>query len=86
MLWKVVLVFYVNLWVLVAMAWFWNRWLLLCVDVVPKGQLEALPEGWKELAHETGMSIYIHLKTRVVTWSRPYYLDNRYAKVGFYNL
>ena len=48
---------------------------------MPKSQNELLPEGWKELVHNTGMVLYCHLPTRVVTWSRPYFLADRFAKV-----
>lgn len=51
-------------------------------DIVPSYQNEVLPEGWKELTHNTGMPIYCHIASRVVTWSRPYFLENRYAKVS----
>ena len=54
---------------------------LSCTDIVPKSQNELLPEGWKELVHNTGMVLYCHLPTRVVTWSRPYFLADRFAKV-----
>ncbi|XP_067937086.1 uncharacterized protein [Watersipora subatra] len=56
------------------------RTLNLVRDIVPSYQNEVLPEGWKELTHNTGMPIYCHIASRVVTWSRPYFLENRYAK------
>ena len=59
--------------------WLAHRF-ILSADIIPKFQLEVLPEGWKELIHETGLPLYCHMATRVVTWSRPYFLANRYAK------
>eukprot|EP00112_Aurelia_sp_Birch-Aquarium-sp1_P014547 Seg3150.1 transcript_id=Seg3150.1/GoldUCD/mRNA.D3Y31 product="Microprocessor complex subunit DGCR8" pseudo=true protein_id=Seg3150.1/GoldUCD/D3Y31 len=41
------------------------------------GKLPALqlPEDWIGVNHKSGGIVYLHKKTRVVTWSRPYYLD-----------
>lgn len=64
--------------------WYYLPCFFLLTDIVPKLQLEELPEGWKELVHETGLSVYCHLATRVVTWARPYNLHGRYAKVCEY--
>lgn len=35
---------------------------------------EILPEGWIEVTHNSGMPLYLHLKSRVCTFSKPYYL------------
>ena len=41
--------------------------------LVPR-ELETLklPEGWIGVNHYSGGIIYLHKKSRVVTWSRPY--------------
>ncbi|XP_070572141.1 microprocessor complex subunit DGCR8-like [Ptychodera flava] len=39
-----------------------------------RSSLEPLPEGWVEIAHRTGMPLYLHRQSRVVTWARPYFL------------
>ncbi|XP_066265173.1 microprocessor complex subunit DGCR8-like [Branchiostoma lanceolatum] len=36
--------------------------------------LEPLPEGWIVTTHNCGMPVYLHRETRVVSWSRPYFL------------
>ena len=33
-----------------------------------------LPKGWVEVWHKSGMPVYMHTETRVVTLSRPYFL------------
>ncbi|XP_068099500.1 microprocessor complex subunit DGCR8 [Hyperolius riggenbachi] len=35
---------------------------------------EPLPEGWIMTFHNCGIPVYLHRETRVVTWSRPYFL------------
>ncbi|KAM9331368.1 microprocessor complex subunit DGCR8 [Gastrophryne carolinensis] len=35
---------------------------------------EPLPEGWIMTFHNSGIPVYLHRETRVVTWSRPYFL------------
>ncbi|TMS32828.1 hypothetical protein L596_000629 [Steinernema carpocapsae] len=35
---------------------------------------DVLPEGWVEVSHESGLSVYLHRKLRVCTFSRPYFL------------
>lgn len=42
--------------------------------VSPKSSTEPLPEGWVVLTHVTGIPIYLHKKTKVVTLSRPFTL------------
>ncbi|XP_078524051.1 microprocessor complex subunit DGCR8 [Lissotriton helveticus] len=35
---------------------------------------EPLPEGWLMTYHNSGIPVYLHRESRVVTWSRPYFL------------
>uniref|UniRef100_A0A668A9M0 Microprocessor complex subunit DGCR8 n=1 Tax=Myripristis murdjan TaxID=586833 RepID=A0A668A9M0_9TELE len=35
---------------------------------------EPLPDGWIMTFHNSGIPVYLHRETRVVTWSRPYFL------------
>uniref|UniRef100_A0A3Q3FG48 Microprocessor complex subunit DGCR8 n=1 Tax=Kryptolebias marmoratus TaxID=37003 RepID=A0A3Q3FG48_KRYMA len=35
---------------------------------------EPLPDGWIMTFHNSGVPVYLHRETRVVTWSRPYFL------------
>ncbi|XP_069476121.1 microprocessor complex subunit DGCR8 [Ambystoma mexicanum] len=35
---------------------------------------EPLPEGWIMTFHNSGIPVYLHRESRVVTWSRPYFL------------
>ncbi|XP_039267488.2 microprocessor complex subunit DGCR8-like [Styela clava] len=42
--------------------------------VSPKASTEPLPEGWVVLTHTTGIPLYLHKKTKVVTLSRPFTL------------
>uniref|UniRef100_UPI00358E3C19 microprocessor complex subunit DGCR8 isoform X1 n=1 Tax=Myxine glutinosa TaxID=7769 RepID=UPI00358E3C19 len=35
---------------------------------------EPLPDGWISAVHNTGVPVYLHRESRVVTWSRPYFL------------
>ncbi|XP_077996341.1 microprocessor complex subunit DGCR8-like [Glandiceps talaboti] len=39
-----------------------------------RSSLEPLPEGWVEITHGSGMPLYLHRGSRVVTWARPYFL------------
>ncbi|XP_077869708.1 microprocessor complex subunit DGCR8-like [Saccoglossus kowalevskii] len=39
-----------------------------------RAPLEPLPEGWVVITHGSGMPLYLHRSSRVVTWSRPYFL------------
>jgi len=43
------------------------------VIAIPR-ELETLklPEGWIGVNHYSGGIVYLHKKSRVVTWSRPY--------------
>uniref|UniRef100_W5LDN4 Microprocessor complex subunit DGCR8 n=1 Tax=Astyanax mexicanus TaxID=7994 RepID=W5LDN4_ASTMX len=35
---------------------------------------EPLPDGWLMTFHNSGIPVYLHRESRVVTWSRPYFL------------
>ncbi|NXM29567.1 DGCR8 protein, partial [Oxyruncus cristatus] len=35
---------------------------------------EPLPDGWIMTFHNSGIPVYLHRESRVVTWSRPYFL------------
>ncbi|KAB0357602.1 hypothetical protein FD754_001758 [Muntiacus muntjak] len=35
---------------------------------------EPLPDGWIMTFHNSGVPVYLHRESRVVTWSRPYFL------------
>uniref|UniRef100_A0A674F0E4 Microprocessor complex subunit DGCR8 n=1 Tax=Salmo trutta TaxID=8032 RepID=A0A674F0E4_SALTR len=37
---------------------------------------EPLPDGWIMTFHNSGIPVYLHRETRVVTWSRPYFLGS----------
>lgn len=39
-----------------------------------------LPEGWKEIYHESGIPLYIHIDTNVCSLSRPYFLGTGSTK------
>lgn len=39
-----------------------------------------LPEGWKEIYHESGIPLYIHIETNVCSLSRPYFLGTGSTK------
>lgn len=44
--------------------------------LVEKGKppLEALPEGWIQTVHKSGMPVYLHKASRVACITRPYFL------------
>lgn len=44
------------------------------LEEVCKNHFDILPENWIETTHKSGMPIYLHKKSRVVTLSRPYFL------------
>lgn len=44
------------------------------LEEVCKNHFDILPENWIETTHKSGMPIYLHKKTRVVSLSRPYFL------------
>lgn len=41
---------------------------------------EPLPEGWTIVSHHCGFPLYFHKDTRVITWSRPYYIGSASVK------
>ena len=52
-------------------------------NALPKN-LEPLPPGWVHIRHKSSLFLYLHKQTRVVTWSRPYFLGP--ANVKFHKL
>lgn len=47
---------------------------------------EPLPDGWIMTFHNSGIPVYLHRETRVVTWSRPYFLGTGSIRVHKYAL
>lgn len=43
---------------------------------------EVLPEGWLQITHNSGMPIYLHKTSRVVTMARPYFLGTGSIRVS----
>merc|ERR1711990_221241 len=41
---------------------------------------EPLPEGWTIINHHCGFPLYFHKESRVITWSRPYYIGSSSVK------
>ncbi|XP_013108979.2 microprocessor complex subunit DGCR8 isoform X1 [Stomoxys calcitrans] len=41
---------------------------------------EVLPEGWVQVTHNSGMPLYLHKKTRVISTTRPYFLGTGSAR------
>ena len=39
-------------------------------------RVKPLPLGWVIVAHESGVMVYLHKESRVVTLSRPYHLSS----------
>ncbi|KAL4083446.1 hypothetical protein QTP88_028762 [Uroleucon formosanum] len=46
----------------------------IVLEEVCKNHFDILPENWIETIHKSGMPIYLHKKSRVVSLSRPYFL------------
>ena len=44
-------------------------------DFMPK-QMNPLPNGWVQIRHKCNFDFYLHKSTKVVSWSRPYYLGD----------
>ncbi|XP_071944351.1 microprocessor complex subunit DGCR8-like [Antedon mediterranea] len=42
--------------------------------------IEGLPDDWVQIAHDSGMHLYLHRSTRVCVWSRPYLLGSGSAR------
>lgn len=57
---------------------------LMCVCFLGRGRppTEPLPDGWIMTFHNSGIPVYLHRETRVVTWSRPYFLGSGSIRVG----
>lgn len=47
--------------------------------------MEPLPEGWTMITHTSGIPVYLHKKSKVVTWSRPYCLLSGHILVRLLN-
>lgn len=46
----------------------------IVLEEVCKNHFDILPENWIEATHKSGMPVYLHKKSRVVTITRPYFL------------
>ncbi|PAV68859.1 hypothetical protein WR25_22310 isoform A [Diploscapter pachys] len=44
------------------------------LDRLDNDHFSQLPDGWMRVTHHSGMPIYLHRKTRVITLSRPYFI------------
>lgn len=51
-----------------------NEYEKVVLEEVCKNHFDILPENWIEATHKSGMPIFLHKKSRVVTLSRPYFL------------
>ncbi|CAH0388010.1 unnamed protein product [Bemisia tabaci] len=49
-------------------------------DLGRSNHFDFLPEGWVEVSHHSGMPIYLHKQSRVVTMSKPYFLGPASAR------
>ena len=47
---------------------------LMCASERGRNPVEPLPEGWVSVTHMSGMPVYLHRQSRVVTITRPYFL------------
>ncbi|NXC20737.1 DGCR8 protein, partial [Corythaeola cristata] len=47
---------------------------ILCFKGRGRPPTEPLPDGWIMTFHNSGIPVYLHRESRVVTWSRPYFL------------
>ena len=52
--------------------------------VVEKGRskFDMLPEGWVKLCHDSGLQVYLHRQSRVVSMSRPFFVGTGNARVS----
>ena len=39
-----------------------------------KSKFDVLPDGWVTLCHDSGLQIYLHRESRVVSMSRPFFV------------
>ncbi|XP_008546146.1 microprocessor complex subunit DGCR8 [Microplitis demolitor] len=46
----------------------------LVLDEIGHNHFDALPEGWVQVTHNSGMPLYLHKQTRVCTLAKPYFL------------
>jgi hypothetical protein len=43
---------------------------------------DMLPEGWVLITHNSGMPVYLHKESRVVTFSKPYFIGPGSVRVS----
>lgn len=55
---------------------------LFCISCIgyTKDIFDVLPEDWVVVTHNCGLPVYLHRKTRVCTWARPYFLGTGSAR------
>lgn len=61
---------------------------ILCFKGRGRPPTEPLPDGWIMTFHNSGIPVYLHRESRVVTWSRPYFLGTgsiRVRAVNYFN-
>ena len=46
-----------------------------------KSKFDVLPDGWVTLCHDSGLQIYLHRQSRVVSMSRPFFVGSCNARV-----
>ncbi|CAD5234841.1 unnamed protein product [Bursaphelenchus xylophilus] len=44
------------------------------LEIRPNDFSHILPDGWIEITHDCGLPVYLHRKTRVCTFARPYFI------------
>ena len=55
---------------------------LLLVVEKGKSKFDVLPDGWVTLCHDSGLQVYLHRQSRVVSMSRPFFVGNGNARVS----
>lgn len=59
--------------------------IILCFKGRGRPPTEPLPDGWIMTFHNSGIPVYLHRESRVVTWSRPYFLGTGSIRVRTVN-
>lgn len=54
---------------------------IVCFKGRGRPPTEPLPDGWIMTFHNSGIPVYLHRESRVVTWSRPYFLGTGSIRV-----
>lgn len=54
---------------------------IICFKGRGRPPTEPLPDGWIMTFHNSGIPVYLHRESRVVTWSRPYFLGTGSIRV-----